>query len=77
MNPEMCVFEIESAYEDDVPCYVVARNLREALTKYRVVVAEYINQDYEAEGVDRRATPGDIEDPLSINQIAGPGQLIL
>lgn len=74
---EQYLFLIESGYVDDEPVYVLAKDIREAMVKYKKQVAAYIQEDYDAEGIEKTATSSEVEDPTGVNLVASPYQLIL
>ena len=75
MNPELFLYCVEDA-DDDI-CFVVSSSLSAALAKWKANVAAFMNEDFRSEGIDRKLSDDDINDPMSIYLVAEPGQLML
>ena len=56
--------------------FVLAPTLVDALHLWKEAVAGFINEDYAAEGIDRQVTASEISDPVSIEVIGTPEQLL-
>lgn len=80
---ETRLYEIVTGYEDDPPVFVLAKNLRDALAKYKNDVVNIVNaQATEENALNTNAykapiDASDVEDPSSICMIGDAEQVIL
>lgn len=80
---ESRLFEVTTGYEDDPPVFVLAKNIRDALAKYKNDLVNIVNAENAAEAAATQSTApsplgvGDIEDPASVCMIGDVEQVIL
>lgn len=73
MNESLNLYQIESIDWEDEFVYVAAKNIRDALAKYKNFIVECVNADSESAPI----TPADVEDPISVLHLANQYNLVL